>query len=104
MTLEEAANDGLDLAGILRAEIRRRFEAGLEKTTVRQLNELVGMQTKLLRAEATMLKEARALEKDLKDKFKSMTMERRRQIVAAMVASLPPEQALLLRADLGWNP
>lgn len=104
MNLESVAADGLDLAGILRKEIRRRLMADgqLEDYSDRALNEMGGLVTKLLRAEATMIKESRALEKDAAEKVRSMSWEQKRKVVATVVADMPAEQVVLLRSELGW--
>lgn len=103
--LEAVAADGLDLAGILRTEIRRRLEipGALEELSNRLLNEMAGMVTKLLRAEATVLKEARSLEKDAAEKARKLTHEGKRQVIRAVIADLPAEQVVLLQDELGWS-
>lgn len=104
--LEAVAADGLDLSTILRKELRRRLTANggkdLEDETLRSLSELAGNVTKVLRAEAAMMKEARALEKDAQDKAKRLTHEGKRKVILAVIADLPPEQVAILRSEIGW--
>lgn len=102
MPVESVTGDALQLTQLmldmLRGDIARLEKAGAA-ATARDKQQVSGMLTKLMRAAATMVKEARALVKDTKALFESMSLDDQVATIVEIVRDLPAEaKARVLKA------
>jgi hypothetical protein len=98
VNLDKVTQQSLWLTGRMLRELKRRCR-NIQQLSVKELQELSGMVTKVQRAQAAMLNEARKLEKEHRDFADQMTNDEKVEFLGQVAAGLPVEaRARLLEA------
>lgn len=93
--LERVTLQAVELTQRTLRELKRR-SAKLRDLTDSELQALTGMISKMQRALATLLKEARGIQKSVADAVDAMSAEEQVNLIASLVALWPPERRNLL--------
>lgn len=102
--LSLVAQESLGLTQSFLSDIKASIaKKALNKQSVREKQLLSGLLTKLMRAAAALIKEARALEKDNIDAARKLTYEQKRKLVVEFIQMMPPEHQRALRVELNWH-
>jgi hypothetical protein len=105
ISLEEITGDSLHLSSLFLSAIKAKMgDAGekLEDMSVRDLQIISGLLTKVQRAQATLVKEQRALVKDAVAASKGLSYDQKKDLIVSFVAMMPVEHSKQLRERLGW--
>lgn len=101
MPVEQVTSEALQLTELLLADLRLQLEA-IDQFSMKDRQQVSGLLTKLMRAAATMIKEARALIKDQHSIVEGMSYAEQAKLIVEVVERLPPEFVKDLRKELGW--
>lgn len=101
LPVERVTSEALQLTELLLEDLRKEIRT-IGAASIKEKQEISGMLTKLMRAAAGMVKEARALVDDTERFIDSMEYDEQCELIEGIIDQLPPEYKAGLRKSLQW--